>query len=46
MGRKHRLAKPVNAGAALSTGLARLSCVLRQAYDPAAQFLDSAAANV
>ena len=40
---KHSPAKPVNAAAALSTGLARLSCVLRQAYDPPAQFLDTAA---
>jgi len=41
VGGKHRPAKPVNAGAVLSTGLARLSCVLRQAHDPPAQFLDS-----
>jgi hypothetical protein len=41
IGGKHSPAKPVNAGAALSTGLARPSCVLRQAYDPPAQFLDT-----
>jgi len=43
---KHGPAKPVNAAAAFSTGCACPSCVLRQAYDPPAQFLDSTAGLV
>jgi hypothetical protein len=36
----------VNAAAAISTGLAAALVLVRQAYDPAAQFLDSTAGLV
>jgi len=42
IGGKHGSAKAVNAGGTPFNGL----CVLRQAHDPAAQFLDTGTRNV
>jgi hypothetical protein len=46
IGKKHGWTKAVNAAAAISTILAAALVLVRQAYDPPAQFLDTATALV